>query len=321
MSFSELEPQLLGLEIRQAFPSGATGTALAACALAAWSGSGDDWAGFRDRLRVAASYATHAYASNAYCREGNLSEWFSLPSLPFEELVRRGRALHAAWWAAQPDPDDEELQERLERERWAADEADERIARIEEEGGYGRTLRHSPDRDRHLYIRLGGMPRAGGYSLFGLASADTEDGPDPWRMAMSGKTRESGTSVFRAYRHPDVPDAYVLIAPDFTNAIYGVPSEHAYFLSVIPGRDFPVLRIDGSPVVSASRHGDMRIELGSDGEYLLDPRRPWTVRELPRETIWLSETVRLDDFVERHVPDREHPEDADDEVAMASPRA
>ncbi len=318
MSTTELDPHLVAWEIRQAFPAGATGSALAECARSAWNGGDGDWAGFRDRLRLASSYATHAYASNAYSRQGDLAEWFSLAALPFEELARRGLELHASWWATQPDPEDEE---RLDRERWAADEADERIARIEEQGGYGRTLRHTPESDQYLFVRLGGLPRAGGYSLFGLAGADTEEGPDPWRTATGGKTRESGTSVFRAYRHPDVPDALVLIAPDFTNAIYSVPSEHDYFLSVIPGRDFRVLRIDGSPVVSAARHGAARIELGTDGEYLLDPRRQWSIHELPRETIWISESVRLDDFVERYVPDREHPEDADEALAMPSPRA
>lgn len=306
-------------EIRQAFPAGAVGDALAAAAASAARNPGSDQAGFREKLRLASMYANHAYASNAGVRTGDLTEWFALPGLPFDELARRGQALQASWWAAQPDPDDEALQERIERERWAADDADERIARIERRGGYGRTLRHSPACDEYLFIRLGGIPSSGGYSLFGLAGDDTEEGPDPWRAAMSGKTRESGTSVFRALRHPDRPGAYVLIAPDFANAVYDVPSDHAYFLSVVPGRRFPVLRIDGSPVTTG-RHGDKRIVLGSDGEYLVDPRIPWTVHELPLESIWIDLDTTLAEFVERHVVEREHPEDDADGLASAAPR-
>lgn len=319
MSGSDHELQIDVWEVRQSFPSGAVGDALAASALSAGRSSGPDGAGFRELLRLASLYATHAYDSNAGVRSGDLTEWFGLSGMPFEELARRGHALQASWWAAQPDPDDAALQDRLERERWAADEADERIARIEEQGGYGRTLRHSPACDEYLYIRLGGIPRSGGYSLFGLAGEDTEEGPDPWRTAMSGKIRESGTSVFRAYRHPDEPGAYVLIAPDFTNAVYDVPSDHAYFQSIIPGRRFPVLRIDGTPVTTV-RHGDKRIVLGSDGEYLIDPSEPWIVHELALESMWISPDATLSEFVERHVAERGHPEGDVEEAPAAAPR-
>jgi hypothetical protein len=319
MSVSGVHLRFDPREIRQSFPAGAVGDALAASAVSEARRSGSDHAGFRERLRLASMYATHAYDSNAGVRHGDLAEWFGLPELPFDELARRGHALQASWWAAQPDPDDEALQDRIERERWAADDADERIARIEERGGYGRTLRHFPACDEYLFIRLGGIPRSGGYSVFGLAGDDTEEGPDPWRAAMSGKVRESGTSVFRARRHPDEPGAYVLIAPDFSNAVYDVPSEHAYFLSIVPGRRFPVLRIDGSPVTTV-RHGDRRIVLGSDGEYLVDPCEPWTVHELPLESIWVDLDTTLADFVERHVAEHEHTEDETGGMASPAPR-
>jgi hypothetical protein len=316
---SDQDRQLAAAGIRESFPSGATGDALAAAALTAWLDAGSERAGFLERLRLASICANHAYGSNAAVRHGDLGEWFGLPGLPFDEIVERGREIQASWWAVQPDPDDEALQDRIERERWAADVADERVARIEEQGGYGRTIRHVPECDDYLYIRLGGIPRSGGYSLFGLAGENTEEGPDPWRSAMSGKIREAGTSVFRAYRHPDEPGAYVLIAPDFTKAIYDVPSDEAYFKSVIPGGRFPILRIDGSPVTTV-RHGDKRIVLGSDGEYLLDPSVSWTVHELPLGSIWISPATTLAEFVETLLAEREHPEGDVEETATSTPR-
>lgn len=302
------------LEVREAFPMGAVGRALADVALAAWRSGDGDLPAFRDRLRDAACYATREFADNAAVRSGDLSTWFGLPGLPFDELARRGRALRAAW-AAAADPEEDE---RLEIERWKADAEAERIARIEEVGGFGRTHLYGPDCERHIYIRLGDVP-AGGYSRFGLAGADTEDGPDPWRTATGNKVREPGMSVFRAYRHPDVPDGYVLVEPDFRQAIYDVPSPEDHLLAVMPEGRPTILRIDGSPVV-ATRRGVERIVLGTDGEYLIDPTRPWTAAELPASAIWISEEVSLTDFVARHDPDRFGPDDDVEAATAAAPR-
>ncbi len=302
------------LELREAFPRGEVGRALADVALAAWRSGDRDLPAFRDRLSDAGCYATRELADNAATRSGDLSTWFALPELPFEELARRGRALRAAW-AAAADPEEEE---RLEIEQWKADAEAERIARIEDAGGFGRTHHYDPECERHIYIRLGDVP-AGGYSRFGLAGADIEDGPDPWRAATGNKVREPGMSVFRAYRHPDVPDAYVLVEPDFRKAIYDVSSSEDHLLAVMPRGRFTILRIDGSPVV-ATRRGVERIVLGTDGEYLIDPARPWTVSELPDSAIWISEEVRLTDFVARHDPDRGAPADDVEAAAASAPR-
>lgn len=299
------------LELREAFPRGEVGRALADVALAAWRSGDRDLPAFRDRLRDAGCYATRELADNAATRSGDLTTWFALPDLPFDELARRGRALRAVW-AAAADPEEEE---RLEIERWKADAEAERIARIEDAGGFGRTHHYDPESERHIYIRLGDVP-AGGYSRFGLAGADTEDGPDPWRAATGNKVREPGMSVFRAYRHPDVPEAFVLVEPDFRKAIYDVSSPEDHLLAVMPQGRFTILRIDGSPVV-ATRRGVERIVLGTDGEYLIDPARPWTATELPASAIWISEEVRLTDFVARHDPDRG--DMADDVEAAIAP--
>lgn len=283
--------------------------------MAAWRSEGGDPRSFEDRLRDAACYATHELAANARMRSGDMSTWFALPDLPFDELARRGMALRASW-AAAPNPEDAES---LELERRKADEEDERIAAIEEAGGFGRTHPYAPECEQHIYIRLGDVPRDG-YSRFGLAVDDTEESPDPWRVATGNKAREAGMSVFRAYRHPDVPDAYVLVDPDFRKAIYDVISSEDHLLAVMPEGRFPVLRIDGSPVV-ATRRGVERIVLGTDGEYLIDPARPWSATELPASAIWISEQVRLTEFVARHHPDRGDSADDVEAAAAPAPRA
>ena len=93
-------------------------------------------------------------------------------------------------------------------------------------------------------------------------------------------------------------------------------SSEDHLLAVMPEGRFPVLRIDGSPVV-ATRRGVERIVLGTDGEYLIDPARPWSATELPASAIWISEQVRLTEFVARHHPDRG--DSADDVEAAAAP--
>ncbi len=86
-------------------PASEVGPPLADVALAAWRSGDRDLPAFRDRLRDAGCYATRELADNAATRSGDLSTWFALPELPFEELARRGRALRAAW-AAAADPEE-----------------------------------------------------------------------------------------------------------------------------------------------------------------------------------------------------------------------
>jgi hypothetical protein len=93
-----------------------------------------------DRIRAAATYANHLFQTNAWYRD---------------ELARRGMALRAQWQAQEIDPDDEEAWAREE----AAEAEEERITRLEDEGAYGRTVRHTPDHARYIYIRFGKCPR------------------------------------------------------------------------------------------------------------------------------------------------------------------
>jgi hypothetical protein len=100
MNYDAGDERRFAPEVREAFPRGAVGHCLADVALAAWRCGDGDPSAFRDRLRDAACYATRELADNAAVRSGDLSTWFGLPNLPFDELVRRGRALRAAWAAA-----------------------------------------------------------------------------------------------------------------------------------------------------------------------------------------------------------------------------
>src|SRR5690606_21697852 len=86
---------------------------------------------------------------------------------------------------------------------------------------------------------------------------------------------EAGVSVFRCHMHPDVPGAYVLMAPDFSKARYQVPSQDGHLLAVIPdeeGEEPEAWLLRGTPVTVKARDGSLRCDLGSDGEYLLGTR-------------------------------------------------
>jgi hypothetical protein len=247
-----------------------------------------------DRIRAAATYANHLFQTNAWYRDGDMTAWFGMEDLHLDELARRGMALRAQWQAQEIDPDDEEAWAREE----AAEAEEERITRLEDEGAYGRTVRHTPDHARYIYIRFGRMPKDG-YSHFGLAKEDTEDGPDPWRVETGGKWRENGICVFRAYHHPDHPGHFILMEPHFSLALYGVDSAERHLLAVVPEEGGPVLRVDGSPVTCKARDGTTRIELGSDGEYLIDHRTVAAVEEVDVDRIWYGRGSRLTDLLER----------------------
>lgn len=305
----DLETRLAEQDLLALFPRNEAGRALAQMALSAWreAGGGEAREVAERQAGMAASYADHVFRSNAWFRDGDMEELRALPGLGLEEAAGRWRMLRDEWEALRAATTDED--------DWAADEEAERIARLEDEGAYGRTLAYSEESERWIYVRFGGMP-SGGRSRFGLAREDTEDGPDPWRQELGGMTHEAGVSVFRASMHPDVPGAYVLIAPAFDLARYGVESQESHLLSVYPrakaGEEGTAVLVDGSLVTSRARDGTLRAELGSDGEYLVDVRKPFAVRPLSVGAIWVSERESLSDFlVRRRFHDRFDADDQD----------
>lgn len=292
-AMEDYETKMAEHELVSRFPRNAVGTALAAEALALWRASSDD--GERaaaERLAAgAAGYAEYVYRQNAFTRLGDMAEWFGLPTMSVHALSARRDTLMAAWAAAARNDDDEQLA-RDEREQ-------ERVDDLENGGFYGRTLAYAPECDEWLFIRFGPMPSSG-RSVFGLAREDNEDGPDPWRTELGGITHEAGVCVFRAYRHPDVPDAYVLISPDFSMARYGVQGADSHMLSVIPlaaPEEIAAFRIDGCLATVRARDGTLRADLGSDGEYMIDAGKPFSSLELPLSRIWISEKTRADAFL------------------------
>lgn len=293
---NDLEIRLVEQDILASFPRNEVGRALAEQALAAWrAATDDDGRGQAENAAsMAGNYAAHVFRTNAWFRDGDMEEWRTLPKLGIEEIFLRWKALRQAW--------EDRLASVSDEEQWAADDEAARIDRLEAEGAYGRTLPYDPESERWIYIRFGGMP-AVGKSVFGLAREDTEDGPDPWRQELGDMTHEAGVSVFRAYMHPDVEGAYVLVAPAFELARYGVPGQEAHLLSVFPrgkpGDTGTAIRVDGSLATCRAPDRTLRLELGSDGEYLIDPKKPCTVHPVDVASIWVSEKESLPDFLSR----------------------
>jgi len=300
---SNLEDVATEWDIRSRFIQRGPGATLAERAVAAWrSAPHEEREAVLDMASAAATYASHQYYQNVWFRDGDMGPWFEMENLPFEEVARRGEELRARWreeeQARLPDPDDEEAWDRLYAEESAAEAEQDRVRRLDDEGAYGRTVPHRPDYDRYVYIRFGRMPKDG-YSHFGLAGEDTEDGPDPWRVETGGKWRESGTCVFRAYHHPEHPGHFVLIQPHFDQALYGIDGMDSHLLAVVPEEDPTVLKLDGRPVTCKGMDGSVRIELGSDGEYMIDARTITAIEELTVDRIWVSESGRLEELLAR----------------------
>jgi len=290
-------------DIRGRFISRGPGARLAERAVEAWrSAPEEDRESVLDKVRSAATYADRQYYDNAYYRDRTMDGWFELDGLTFDEIARRGEEMIARWRAEEaarlPSPDDEEAWERLEAEEAKREAEEDRVRHLEDEDFYGRTVRYHADFERYIYVRFGRMPKDG-YSHFGLAGEDTEDGPDPWRLETGGKWRESGTCVFRACHHPEQPGHLVLIQPHFDMAMYGIDSAEGHLLAVMPEDDLTILRVDGSPVTCKGRDGTVRVELGSDGEYLIDPKTITAVEGVTPDRVWASDKVPLEELLAR----------------------
>ncbi|WP_315922494.1 hypothetical protein [Mesorhizobium sp. SP-1A] len=246
-------------------------------------------------IRSAAGYVRHVFQTNAFTNDGSLDHWFELPTLGIQELARRQRELRTKWESEVTAISDEE-HEAIEAER-------ERVSDLEDEGFYGRTVAYTPEMKNWIYIRFGKMPKTG-RSAFGLMGEDNEDGVDPWRQELGNMTHEAGVCVFKAYRHPDVPDAFVLIQPHFELARYNVSNAEEHLLAIIPDaeslQDIPVIKIHGDLVTTKGRDGTLRADLGSDGEYLLDTGKPHEVEEIDISRVWATERVSVTELLQRY---------------------
>jgi hypothetical protein len=299
MTEDQLEAAQLAYDARGMFPNVGPGRRLGEAAAAAVLVAPVAERGEAlDVARDAATYATHL-SSALWLRDADTSGWFALDGMDVSEAALRGRSLSSSWSVAAPGRTEDEL-DREQESDWAAEAERDRIDELEDRGAYGRTLAHAPDAERWIYVRFGRMPKEG-KSAFGLMGEDTEDTRDPWREELGGMSTEAGVCVLRAGHHPSVPGAYVVVQPDFSMARYNVPNFEDYLNAIIPrfeeGEEPTVLRIDGSPVVSRAFDRTLRLELGSDGEYLIDMSRPAEVVPLTLADVYVSEGMSVEDFL------------------------
>jgi len=221
------------------------------------------------------------------------AQWYALGHMDYASLLRAARQFRAAETITHTSDDE--------------DEEDDRHDEVVQ--GYHH---YDPSMDRRTYIRFGLDPKGG--SIFGLAGEDTEDGPDEWRVASGNKTCEEGICVFVANRHLDDPQGWVLEQPDFEHARYGVGSWVSYLIGIV-GRERlcqwkknPSLRlahvVRGSVTQNTTRlryRGKPVVltPLGSDGEYLIDPRKPYTYEPIALEHIYMDDRTRLVDYLDK----------------------
>jgi hypothetical protein len=249
---------------------------------------------FVDAIRTIRHYADYLHYLER--TEPNVyDEWYKLGSMDFDAMV----AVASKFVATQA-------------QKAVADSDDEDDEEDDLPDSPDRFHYYDPNMDRHTYIRFGLDPK--GRSVFGLSQEPTEDGPDEWAVATGNKTSEEGLCVFRAHRHADDPKGWVLEEPDFSKAVYS-PSGWATYLLSIAGKDRlckwkrnPSMRfvhvVRGSIVQNRTRmrHRGKPIvltPLGSDGEYLIDPFKPYIYEPIGLEYIYMDDHTRLVDFLDQ----------------------
>jgi quinol monooxygenase YgiN len=236
------------------------------------------------QLYRVSAYIENIYRSNAFARQGDLSEWFALERMETSALIAKSNAWHDRNLLVAPSfSDDEELDDEDSEDRF-----------------FGRTVAFEPSSSDWIFVRFGAMP-VSGVSRCGLIGDDLEDGPDAWKTELGNMTHEAGVCAFRAYRHPDHPGHLVLMEPFFEHARYGVPGQEAHLLSIMPEADdcegIPALQLDGELKTIKGFDGSLRCELGSDGEYLVDVTAPVVVRPLDVSALWVTEKARVIDVL------------------------
>jgi len=230
------------------------------------------------------AYIENLFRTNAFNRQGDLSDWFALEHMETSALLEKSNAWRARNLAALSlSGDDEEVD---------YDELEDAV--------FGRTVAFEPASADWIYVRFGGLPKSG-VSQCGLIGGDLEDGPDPWKVELGNMTHEAGISVFRAYRHPDHMDHLVLMEPFFEHARYGVPGQEAHLLAIMPeanhAEDIHALQVTGTLKTIKGFDGSLRCELGSDGEYLIDIAAPAVVQPIDINSLWMTERATIVDVV------------------------
>lgn len=289
--------KLLEHELRLAFGRSQIGLTLAEEAMHRFRSSHWDYDIYQ-KLAQAGNFAQRLYSENADRHGANLDEWFSLTPDDLDDLMQRAADERATWMHFMQEEENDDAEEEMER-----------LDRLEDTGAYGRTLPWKSDMDDWLFIRFGPIP-ANGKSLFGLARDDNEDGPDAWRQELGNMSHEAGMSVFRAWRHADHLNEFILIEPNFQLARYGVPDFETYLLSLLPdefGADrMSVSLVQGSLTTIKAFDGTLRCDLGSDGEYLLNCARPLRSLSLQISDIWIAPSVSLEKMLEKSRPELLH---------------
>lgn len=243
---------------------------------------------FEDDVGTAMCYVRNAWEKGAYTRDGSLDDWWAIKGLTFEELVAKGQALKDQW-AAMLHVDDDIEDEEDDWEDYSTD----------------RTIPYHPQMDDWIYVRFGHFPRKGG-SVFGLSTGPTEDSIDEWAVATGNKRSESGICVFRAYRHPDVEGAYIIMEPNTDKALYNARFDAPY-LRGISGCETPdelaekeVYVIEGSVCTVKDAARRLHVDLGSDGEFLIDPAKPKSVELIGSDMVYVSRDKSVAEFMFEH---------------------
>jgi hypothetical protein len=284
----DIEAMIVSHDIRVMFPNEGIGRLIGERTATAYlQADTAERVRIQDAADAAALYANHILRRNAFTRDGDMSAWFAMEHMQIDEIAEYGRTLRndrAAIDAASA-PETDETREA----EWRREAEVERIDALEDAGWYGRTLAYEPECDDWILIRFGDLPSEG-VSRFGLAGEDDEDGPDQWRIETGNKTHEAGICVLRAMRHPSVPDAYIVLEPSFALALYGVTGFETYLDAIVPrlddGSEIPVFRVDGSLKTCKGRDGTLRLDLGSDGEVMVDPAKPFEAIPVDFDLVW-----------------------------------
>jgi hypothetical protein len=164
--------------------------------------------------------------------------------------------------------------------------------------------------DNWTFLRFGDVNRNGA-SIFGMDKAGSEDSPSEWAVATGNKRSEDGICAFRVRRHLDDPRGCVLEMPQFERALYQINNADRYLMGIAQGglcahfanpAVSPAFLMRGSlstRLMGNRRHQFKVCSLGSDGEYLIDHRKPFTKTPIGLDRIYVSDDERMDAFLKR----------------------
>ena len=227
-------------------------------------------------------------------RRHNLTEWFNLKNLSLDQIL----TLAKQYYKQQYKPYDSNEEE---------DNDDDFPEEFNEKIGF---CVYHEQMDHFHFMRFGQIPKTG-RSIFGLAGEDNEDGPDEWRTETGNKTHEAGISVLQVHRNDNDPQGWILQTPNFAHARYGIQNFDDYLLTILPMKQLYIWKknpthsvafhIEGSIVTINmpinKKKSIQMAELGSDGEFLINPKKPMKITPVNPEHVYLSSNIKLLDFL------------------------